>query len=147
MSDVEQGISRMFADLCGHDTLRRAEDGEWPEALWHAASEAGLLAGLVKDGDQGFGMSAVEAFEIVRLAGRYAVPVPIPETMVANWLLAQCGLKIQDRPAVVVADASLRVTESTWPRIVGSAASNWLTGEHFFWTKWANSCPTPKLRY
>jgi PAS domain S-box-containing protein len=33
------------------------------------------------------------------------------------------------------------------PRSVGSAASKWLTTGRFSWTKWANSCPTPKPRY
>ena len=33
------------------------------------------------------------------------------------------------------------------PRSVGLAASKWLTAERYSWTKWANSCPTPKPHY
>ena len=39
-----------------------------------------------------------EAFQIVRLAGKFAVPVPLPETMLANWLLTRSGSDHFDSP-------------------------------------------------
>ena len=115
-------VSRLFADHCSNEVLRCAEDGEWPADLWRAIVDAGLLMALVEHGDATLGVTVVDAFEIVRLAGQYAVPVPLAETMLANRLLAHCGLQPQTRPLAIVADSSLRISDDGG-RLTGTAAS------------------------
>jgi acyl-CoA dehydrogenase len=90
--------NRLFGDLCTDDVLRRAENGEWLAAGWQAIEEIGLPLALVDESAGGFGFDPVEALGVVRLAGAYALPLPIGETMLANRVLAQAGLAV--RPGV-----------------------------------------------
>jgi acyl-CoA dehydrogenase len=48
------------------------------------------------------GGSIEDALEVVRLAGYYAAPVPLAETMLAGWLLAGAGLAVPSGPVTVV---------------------------------------------
>lgn len=89
-----------------------AEAGEWPEAAWRAAEEMGLPLALVAEEAGGFGLPMEEALDLIRLAGSFAVPLPLAETMLANRLLADAGLpcpggpltlapvRVQDRPTL-----------------------------------------------
>ena len=93
--------SRLFQDLCDPAALRAAEDGVWPEAMWRAVEDAGLPRALVPEGAGGSGVAFADAMVIVRAAGRFALPLPLPETMLAGWLLARTGLPVPDGPMTV----------------------------------------------
>jgi acyl-CoA dehydrogenase len=90
--------NRLFRNLCADDVLRRAENGEWLATEWQAIEEMGLPLALVDESAGGFGFDPIEALGVVRLAGTYALPLPISETMLANRILAQAGLVV--RPGV-----------------------------------------------
>ena len=49
----------------------------------------------------GHGVAFAEAMVIVRAAGRFALPLPLPETMLAGWLLARMGLPVPEGPMTV----------------------------------------------
>ena len=72
-------VTRIFADHCSDAVAMRAEDGEWPEALWRTIEAAGLPLALIATGEHSLGVPVEEAFQIVRLAGKFAAPVPMPE--------------------------------------------------------------------
>lgn len=123
MTDILSSmVSRVFADHCSDAIALRAEAGEWPEPLWHTSEEAGLPLALVDAGEHSLGVPVEDAFRIIRLVGKFAAPVPLPETMFANWLLARSELELQSGPLVVVADASLRVDASRM-RLSGEVSS------------------------
>lgn len=115
-------VTRVFADHCSDAVALRAEEGEWPEALWRISEEAGLPLALIETGEHSLGVPVEEAFQIVRLAGKFAVPVPLPETMLANWLLTRSGLEPRSGPLVVAADPALRTDESG-TRLTGEITS------------------------
>ncbi len=79
---------RLFGDLATAKVLAAAEGGEWPEALWQAVEAAGY-GDVLADGPSGM----VEAVTILRAAGHHAAPIPLPETMLARWLCAACGVR------------------------------------------------------
>jgi acyl-CoA dehydrogenase len=93
--------SRLFQDLCEPTALRDAETGAWPAPLWRAVEDAGLPRALVPEAAGGSGVSFADAMVIVRAAGRFALPLPLPETMLAAWLLARAGLPVPDGPITV----------------------------------------------
>jgi acyl-CoA dehydrogenase len=105
-------VGRMLADHCDDAVALRAEDGAWPDALWQVVEDVGLTLALIEAGEHSPGLGVDEAFQIVRRLGGFAAPVPLPETMLANWLLARSGLEPRPGPLVVVADAALRADES-----------------------------------
>lgn len=122
MSDVVNLVSRLLSDHCSAEVVLRAEGGEWPDTLWGAVEAAGLPLALVAEGEHSLGVVAEEVFRAVRLAGQFAAPIPLPETLLANWLLAQCGLAPQSGPLVLACDASLRLDGATL-RLTGEVAS------------------------
>jgi acyl-CoA dehydrogenase len=97
MSDTTGSIivdtaSRIFSDLCGPQTVNAAEEGHWPQALWQALEESGLTLTWVPDTLGGAGADMIDGFAVLRVAGRFAAPVPLAETLLAGWLLAQAGI-------------------------------------------------------
>ncbi len=84
--------TRIFQDLCDPQTVNNTDDDAWKEPLWTALEDAGLTAGFVAEEYGGAGIKISDACEILRVAGRFAVPVPLAETMLGGWLLAQGGI-------------------------------------------------------
>lgn len=98
----------MTADMIRDSATRlfsRAEpvpaEGGWPGALWDEIDAAGYPLALLSEEEGGFGLTGDEAFIALRIAARHAAPVPLAETMAANWLLAAAGLPLAEGPAAV----------------------------------------------
>jgi alkylation response protein AidB-like acyl-CoA dehydrogenase len=98
---LRETATRLFQDLCQPEALRAAEGGNWPAALWRAVEDAGLPKALVPESAGGSGVDFADAMVIVHAAGRYALPLPLPETMLGAWLLARAGLPVPDGPVTV----------------------------------------------
>jgi acyl-CoA dehydrogenase len=84
--------SRIFADLADPQTINQAHDDGWKAPLWRAIQDAGLPLAWVPEEQGGSGASLAEGFEIIGVAGRYALPAPLAETLIAGWLLARAGI-------------------------------------------------------
>ncbi|MGC1562837.1 MAG: acyl-CoA dehydrogenase family protein [Bradyrhizobium sp.] len=91
---VAEAAARIFADLADPQTINRAHDDRWKELLWHALSEAGLTVAWVPEKHGGAGASLADGFAILGVAGRYALPVPLAETLLAGWLLSRAGISV-----------------------------------------------------
>lgn len=102
-----QSFARLLEDKCPDAQVAKADGGAWPAALWHEVENFGLPLALVPEAQGGFGLTMEEALGAVRLAGRHALPLPLPETMVANWLLGLAGLAPFEGPATVACGAGL----------------------------------------
>jgi acyl-CoA dehydrogenase len=90
---VADTATRIFADLADPQTVNHAKDGRWRDPLWRALGDAGLALAWVPEEHGGAGASLADGFEILQVAGRFAVPIPLGETLLAGWLLARAGLK------------------------------------------------------
>jgi acyl-CoA dehydrogenase len=102
--------TRLFHDLCVPEALRAAEGGDWPEAMWRSVEDAGLPKALVPETAGGSGVSFADAMVIVRAAGWFALPLPLPETMLAGWLLARADLPVPDGPMTVAYGDGITLT-------------------------------------
>jgi acyl-CoA dehydrogenase len=91
---VADTAARIFADLADPQTINHAKDGKWREPLWRALDDAGLTRAWVPEEYGGAGASLADGFEILQVAGRFALPMPLAETLLAGWLLARAGLKV-----------------------------------------------------
>ncbi len=89
---VADTAARIFTDLADPQLINRAKDDRWKAALWQALADAGLTLAWVPDELGGAGASLADGFDILRVAGRSAVAVPLAETLLAGWLLAQAGV-------------------------------------------------------
>jgi len=93
---VAETARRIFADLADPQTVNRAVDDTWKAALWTALVDAGLPLAWVPEQHGGSGASLADGFAILGVAGRFAVPVPLAETLLAGWLLSRAGLSAPD---------------------------------------------------
>ena len=86
---VAETAERIFADLADAQTINSDRDGRWKAPLWQALTEAGLPLSWVPEDCDGSGATMAEGFSVLSSAGRFALAVPLAETMLAGWLLAQ----------------------------------------------------------
>ena len=108
MAEVENIVAdtaeRIFTDLADAQTINRDKKGGWKAPLWQALTEAGLPLSWVSEDCGGSGASLAEGFSVLSVSGRFAVAVPLAETMLAGWLLSQANIASPDG-AMTVAPA------------------------------------------
>jgi alkylation response protein AidB-like acyl-CoA dehydrogenase len=102
---VVETAEKIFADLADAQTINHDKKGAWKAPLWQALSEAGLPLSWVPEDCGGSGASLAEGFGVLGAAGRFAIAVPLAETMLAGWLLAQAKISSPEG-AMTVAPAS-----------------------------------------
>ena len=120
---LADAVTRLFEEHLDEAALRRGARGEWLDRAWSAVEAMGLPFALLSEAQGGVGLDPVEAFALVRLAGTYACPLPLGETLLANRILAEAGLPLAEGPAAFVpASPGVRLEEEGghW-RIVGHA--------------------------
>ena len=88
--------ARIFADFADPQTINRDKGDAWKAPFWRALSDAGLPLAWVPEQLGGSGASFADGFAVLGVAGRFAVAVPLAETMMAGWLLARAGLEAPD---------------------------------------------------
>jgi acyl-CoA dehydrogenase len=123
---LQESARRLFAGHCDQNLVARAEAGEWPQELWHAIEQAGFAAALVPEEAGGSGVGMADALAVLRAAAGSCAPVPLAETMVANWLLATSGLGVEIGPHSIAPvspyDGFVLVREAEGWRLTGQAA-------------------------
>src|SRR2546428_7776451 len=108
-------VARLFTERVTRELRQSAETDVWPDALWTAVEENGLTLPLVPEAQGGAGSTWGDAHVVVSAAGRHAVPLPLPETIVAAWLLAGAGLEVPTGPLTLAPaqrDDALRLTSA-----------------------------------
>lgn len=85
--DATRRILRAVADP---QTWRDGDAG----AAWQAIDDAGLPRAWIAEAAGGAGASLSDGFAILQLAGEVALGVPLAETLLAGWLLAEAGLAV-----------------------------------------------------
>ena len=112
---------RMFGDHCDKTLLDRAEQGHFPAALWGIVAENGLPQLATAAG----GGTLADAFRLLRVAGRFAVPLPLAEALIANHLMAgtNCGtfdgrvtLGIADSHSAEGGEVNVELATVPWAR-------------------------------
>lgn len=93
--------TRLFQDLCTPSIVNDAEAGKWPAELWNALEESGLTLTWVPDDLGGAGAEVSDGFAVLRVAGGFAAPVPLAETLLAGLVLARAGMQVPQGPMTV----------------------------------------------
>ena len=89
---VAETADRIFADLADAQSINSAANDGWKTPLWAALSDAGLPLSWVPEDCDGSGASLADGFAVAASSGKFAIAIPLVETMLAGWLLAQAGL-------------------------------------------------------
>ena len=118
-------VTRLFTDRVTTDLRESAEKGQWPAKLWQDVEEGGLTLTPIPEARGGGGGSWQDAYIVVAAAGRFGVPLPIAETMVGAWFLAESGLDVPLGPLTVAPVSSVTARAGGWaarPRACRGAA-------------------------
>lgn len=82
---IADAAARVFSDHVDKALLDAAEAGEFPEALWAVVRETGLHLVGTKDS----GTTLIDLYGLLKIAGRFAVPLPLAEILIANHLKSE----------------------------------------------------------
>jgi acyl-CoA dehydrogenase len=93
---VVETAEKIFADLADAQEINRDRQGTWKAPLWQALTDAGLPLAWVSEDHGGAGASLADGFAVLGAAGRFAIAVPLAETMLAGWLLAHAKITSPD---------------------------------------------------
>lgn len=108
MRDIfESTLERLLADMVTPPLLRECETGVWPAELWAALQESGFAVAAAPEAQGGAGAGWDDLYVVVRAAGRFALPVPLAEAVLANALLARCGLEARNEALSIAPRAEL----------------------------------------
>lgn len=102
-------VERLFADLASPAAVLACEDGAWPQAMWAAVEASGFPLALAPEALGGAGAGWADVCGVIRLAGRFNLPLPLPEAMLANWVLGAAGLAPASGAVSIAGAGSLRL--------------------------------------
>ena len=91
---IIESATRIFRDHGDPQTINNADGDGWKAPLWRALEESGLTLAWVSEEAGGAGAGLAAGFDILHVSGRYAVSVPLTETLLAGWLLETAGLAV-----------------------------------------------------
>lgn len=119
---VAETAEKIFADLADAQTINHDKQGKWQAPLWQALTDSGLPLSWVPEDCGGSGASLAEGFSVLSAAGRHAIAVPLAETMLAGWLLAQAKITSPDGEMTVApASPKDRITLNDDGSLTGKA--------------------------
>lgn len=100
-SIVAEVADKIFANLGSPRLAIDAEDAAWRDTLWRTLEDSGLTLAWVPEDLGGSGATLADGFEIAAVAGRFALSVPLIETLLAGWLLAAAAIASPQGPMAV----------------------------------------------
>src|SRR5206468_4460547 len=96
-----ESMTRLFEDKSTKAVTDASEAGTFAADLWHAVAETGVPLAALPESAGGADAEWSDLFAVLRVAGRFAAPIPLAETMLAGWAAATCGLEPGDGPMTV----------------------------------------------
>lgn len=105
----ESTIERLLADIVSPELIRHSEFGHWPSEVWAAIEASGFVVAAAPESLGGADASWEDLYGVVKAAGRHNLPLPLPESLLANWLLGQCGLEARNEPIGIAMRSTLKL--------------------------------------
>jgi acyl-CoA dehydrogenase len=112
---------RIFRELGDPQSLKTDADRR---RLWSALETAGLTRTWIPEALNGSGATLADGFEVVRIAGEFAISVPLAESLLGGWLLQQAGIPTPlGSGTVAPVDVRDRITAAGNDALSGTARS------------------------
>jgi acyl-CoA dehydrogenase len=112
MSEMKEMIiettEKIMEKYSSKEVVNDAEKGQWAGELWNTLAENGMLTVGVSEELGGTGGDYDDALGILRLAGKYSAPIPLAETYMANWLLAEKGEQATDEILTIAYEKNMQ---------------------------------------
>lgn len=107
----ESSIERLLGDVATTEYVLGCENGLWPTRLWEVLEESGFTLAGAPEALGGAEAGWADLYVIARAAGRFAVPAPLCEALLGNWLLGKAGIEAQSDALSFSADANLTLRD------------------------------------
>jgi acyl-CoA dehydrogenase len=112
---------RIFRELGDPQSLKTDADRR---RLWSALETAGLTRTWIPEALNGAGATLADGFEVARIAGEFAISVPLAESLLGGWLLQQAGIPTPlGSGTVAPVDVRDRITAAGNDALSGTARS------------------------
>ena len=115
---LRTATARVLGDLLTDAARETLADGATTQELWSKLEELGLPSALAPEKFGGFGVPVAEALSLLAVAGEYALPLPLADTMLAGFLLGKAGMEAPSGPLTVAPGAELTID-------AGGRATGW----------------------
>ena len=99
---IVEVAERSFRALLSPQVREGVLLGQFPDDLWQRLEEAGLVAAAVSEARGGLNLWLRDCCAIAKMAGRFAAPVPLVESFLAEAMLAEAHLKPASGIAVIL---------------------------------------------
>jgi acyl-CoA dehydrogenase len=96
-----ESMTRLFEDKSTKQVIDRSETGEFATGLWQVVAETGVPLAALPESAGGADAEWSDLYAVLRVAGRFSVPLPLAETMLAGWVASSAGLQLSDGPMTV----------------------------------------------
>src|SRR5947209_18614710 len=96
-----ESMTRLFEDHCTKQVADAAETGVFAQALWDQVAESGVPLAALSESAGGADAEWSDLYAVLRVAGRFAAPIPLAETMLAAWVATSAGLEVNEQPMSV----------------------------------------------
>ncbi|MBM7583570.1 acyl-CoA dehydrogenase [Bacillus pakistanensis] len=106
---IIQTAEKIMEDLCTKQVVDDAERGTNPMKLWNTLAETGMLAIGISEEEGGSDGGFIDALNVIQVSGKYSAPIPLSETILANWILSDAGLPISAKPMTVISNVNGKI--------------------------------------
>lgn len=123
-------VDKLFSREVTRERLIAVEQGRFDTGLWQNLDDMGICLALAPESAGGVGLTWQEAEPALRIAGSWAAPVPLAETMVAAWAMGHAGMDLPGAPMAVAGEVFQLGENSpdSGVRVSGaSAVTPWIT--------------------
>jgi acyl-CoA dehydrogenase len=103
----ESTLDKLLADHVTQDLVLDSEEQGWSHSLWELLESSGFALAAATEESGGIGLDWNDLYGVIQLCGRYALPLPLPEAILSNWLLGACGMQAWDGPLSFAAENDL----------------------------------------
>jgi acyl-CoA dehydrogenase len=93
---LSDSVNGLLSERVTKALVQKAEEGEFPAALWNEVEANGLTRVLVPEEQGGAGGTWADAAIVLKAAGEHVAPLPLAEALLANWFLVQAGIEVPD---------------------------------------------------
>lgn len=90
---LSDSVNGLLSDRVTKQLIQKAEEGTFPAALWTEVEANGLTRVLVPEEQGGAGATWADAAIVLKAAGEHVAPLPLAETILANWFLSEAGIE------------------------------------------------------
>ena len=101
---IGESVERLFSDHVDVSLLRSTGAEQWPADLWKLIDDAGLPLALCGAEEGGSEVQWSDVYPVLAGIGRWSVPLPLAETMIAAFLLSRAGKPVPKGP-ITIAEA------------------------------------------